>query len=90
VVVWRLFQGVDFIRECKSLGCDSGVTKENGFRKMATASIRIYCGSNDAPIEIFIDLIRYIRTETGKSVVALEEFDVILARRFVSIFACPA
>jgi len=48
-----------------SSGGDQG---EMASGRLASASIDdLFAVPNDAPIEIFIDLIRYIRTEQGRS-----------------------
>jgi biotin carboxylase len=77
------FKGVDFIRECKSLGCRVVVVTKERFlhEDWPRDSIDdLFALPNDAPTEVFIDLMRHIsRTNRIDCVVALEEFDVILA-----------
>lgn len=83
VCLATFFKGVDFIRECKSHGCHVVVvTKEKMLPEdWPRDSIDdLFALPNDASPEIFIDVIRH--TSQAKKidrVVALEEFDVILA-----------
>jgi biotin carboxylase len=83
VCLATFFKGVDFIHELKSHGCRVVVvTKEKMLNEdWPRESIDdLYAVPNDAPNEIFIDLIRHISLQTRiDRVVALEEFDVILA-----------
>src|SRR6267142_6410300 len=83
VCLATFFKGVDFIRECKSHGCRVVViTKEKWLQEdWPRDSIDdLFAVPNDASTEIFFDLIRHI-SERQKidRVVALEEFDVVLA-----------
>lgn len=83
VCLATFFKGVDFIRECKSHGCRVVVvTKEKMLQEdWPRDSIdELFAVPNDASTEIFIDLIRHISLQNKiDRVVALEEFDVILA-----------
>ena len=83
VCLATFFKGVDFIRECKSHGCRVVVvTKEKFLQEDWPRDCidELFALPNDAPNEVFIDLMRHIsRTNRIDRVVALEEFDVILA-----------
>lgn len=83
VCLATFFKGVDFIRECKSHGCRVVViTKERMLQEdWPRDSIdELFAVPNDASNDIFIDLIRHISLENKiDRVVALEEFDIVLA-----------
>jgi biotin carboxylase len=83
VCLATFFKGVDFIRECKSHGCRVVVvTKEKMLQEdWPRDSIdELFAVPNDAPADVFIDLMRHISLQHKVDrVVALEEFDVILA-----------
>src|SRR6202171_4052191 len=83
VCLATFFKGVDFIRECKSHGCRVVVVTKEKFLQEDWPRDSIddlFALPNDAPNEIFIDVVRHISQEhTIDRVVALEEFDVILA-----------
>ena len=83
VCLATFFKGVDFIRECKSHGCRIVViTKEKMLEEdWPRDSIdELFAVPNDAPADVFIDLIRHISLQHKVDrVVALEEFDVVLA-----------
>lgn len=83
VCLVTFFKGVDFIRECKSQGCRVVVVTKEKFLEedWPRDSIdELFALPNDAPNEIFFDLMRHIsRTNSIDQVVALEEFDVVLA-----------
>jgi biotin carboxylase len=83
VCLATFFKGVDFIRECKSHGCRVVVvTKEKLLQEdWPRDSIdELFAVPNDAPTDVFIDLMRHISlAHKIDRVVALEEFDVILA-----------
>jgi len=93
VCLATFFKGVDFIRECKSHGCRVVViTKEKWLQEdWPRDSIdELFGVPNDASIEIFIDLIRYISHQHKiDRVVALEEFDVILAAQIREHLCLP-
>jgi biotin carboxylase len=83
VCLATFFKGVDFIRECKSQGCRVVViTKERMLQEdWPRDSIdELFAVPNDASNDIFIDLVRHISLEHKiDRVVALEEFDILLA-----------
>lgn len=83
VCLATFFKGVDFFRELKSQGCRVVVVTKERFLEEDWPRDSIddlFALPNDAPNEVFIDVIRHI-SQTNKidHVVALEEFDVILA-----------
>src|SRR3984893_7247891 len=82
VCLATFFKGVDFIRECKGHGCRVVVVTKEKFLKEDWPRDSIddlFALPNDAPNEIFIDLMRHISIQQRiDRVVALEEFDVIL------------
>src|ERR1700730_11706234 len=83
VCLATFFKGVDFIRECKSHGCRVVVvTKEKWLQEdWPRDSIdELFALPGEAPTEVFLDLIRHISQQQKiDRVVALEEFDVVLA-----------
>ncbi|HXD31754.1 MAG TPA: ATP-grasp domain-containing protein [Pyrinomonadaceae bacterium] len=83
VCLVTFFKGVDFIRELKRQGCRVVVvTKERMLLEdWPRDSIdELFAVPNDATTEIFIDLMRHISLQHKiDRVVALEEFDVVLA-----------
>ncbi|MCU1266339.1 MAG: Biotin carboxylase [Acidobacteria bacterium] len=83
VLLVTFYKGVDFIRECKKLGCRVVViTKERMLREeWPRDSIdELIAVPNDASTDIFIDLMRHLSLEHKiDRVVALEEFDIVLA-----------
>src|ERR1700682_2042649 len=83
VCLATFFKGVDFIRECKSQGCRVVVVTKEKFLQEdwpRDSMDDLFAVPNDAPHEVFIDLMRHIsRQQKIDCVVALEEFDVILA-----------
>jgi len=83
VVLATFFKGVDFIRELKSHGCRVVVVTKEKFLEEAwpRESIdELFALPNDAAQEIFFDLMRHIsQTHRIDRVVAVEEFDVVLA-----------
>jgi biotin carboxylase len=93
VCLATFFKGVDFVRECKSHGCRVVVvTKEKWLQEdWPRDSIDdLFAVPNDASTEIFIDLIRYISQQNKVDrVVALEEFDVILAAQIREHLCLP-
>ena len=83
VILATFFKGTDFMRELKSHGCRVFVVTKEKFLEedWPRDSIdELFALPNDASNEIFIDVIRHISKENRiDRVVALEEFDVILA-----------
>jgi biotin carboxylase len=83
VCLATFFKGVDFIRECKSHGCRVVVVTKEKFldEEWPRDSIdELFALPNDASTEIFLDLIRHLSQQQKiDRVVALEEFDVVLA-----------
>jgi biotin carboxylase len=83
VCLITFFKGADFIRELKRHGCRVVVvTKERMLQEdWPRDSIdELFAVPNDASTEIFIDLMRHISLQHKiDRVVALEEFDVVLA-----------
>jgi biotin carboxylase len=77
------FKGGDFMRECHALGSNVIlITKE----KMASEDwphdvlADFFVLPNDAPVELFLDLLSHISSNTKPDrIVALEEFDVVVA-----------
>jgi len=83
VCLVTFFKGTEFIRECKRHGCRVYVvTKERMLQEdWPRESIdELFAVPNDASLEIFIDLMRHISlSHRIDRIVALEEFDVVLA-----------
>src|SRR5687767_15328755 len=77
------FKGADFMRECKAHGCNVIlVTKEKMLHEDWPRDIldEVFALPNDAPVELFIDLVSHIaKTRKVDRIVALEEFDVVIA-----------
>ena len=77
------FKGVDFLRECKRRGCHVVlVTKEKMLNEdwPRESLDDLFAVPDDAPLELFIDLVCYLAKQRRiDRVVALEEFDVINA-----------
>ena len=77
------FKGVDFIRECKALGCRVIlVTKEKVLREdwPRESLDDLMAVPNDAGPPLFIDLLAFLgRKMKIDRVIALEEFDVVTA-----------
>jgi hypothetical protein len=77
------FKGADFIRECKSRGCCVVlVTKEKMLHELwpRESLDDVIALPNDAGPELFIHLISLLGRQTRLDrVVALEEFDVVVA-----------
>ena len=77
------FKGGDFMRECQAQGCNVIlITKEKmlheGWPREVLADIVAL--PNDAPVELFLDLVGHISSTTKPDrIVALEEFDVVVA-----------
>ena len=77
------FKGVDFIRECKELGCNVVlITKEKMLREdwPRESLDDLIAVPNDAGPALFIDLLAFLaRDRPTDRVIALEEFDVVTA-----------
>ena len=77
------FKGADFMRECKAAGCNVIlVTKEKMLHEdwPREALDEVFALPNDAPVELFLDLVSHIaKTNKPDRIVALEEFDVVIA-----------
>jgi biotin carboxylase len=77
------FKGADFMRECQALGCNVIlITKQKMLHEDWPREVieEIFAVPNDAPVELFLDLVSHIakRREVDR-IVALEEFDVVIA-----------
>src|SRR6266849_235137 len=77
------FKGGDFMRECQAQGCNVIlITKEKMLHEDWPRDVidEIFAVPNDAPVEIFLDLVSHIaKTRRPDRIVALEEFDVVIA-----------
>jgi len=77
------FKGGDFMRECQARGCQVIlITKEKMLPEEWPREVidEIFAVPNDAPVELFFDLVSHIaKTRKVDRIVALEEFDVIIA-----------
>ena len=77
------FKGGDFMRECQRQGCNVIlVTKEKMLHEDWPREVLtdIFALPNDAPVELFLDLVSHISSNTKPDrIVALEEFDVVIA-----------
>ncbi len=71
------------MRECKAQGCNvTLVTKEKMLQEdwPRDALDEVFALPNDAPVELFLDLVAHIaKTNKPDRLVALEEFDVVVA-----------
>lgn len=71
------------MRECHALGCNVIlVTKEKMLDEDWPHDVlsEVFALPNDAPVELFLDLVSHIaKTRTLDRIVALEEFDVVMA-----------
>src|SRR5437016_2757792 len=76
-------KGSDFMRECKAQGCNLIlVTKEKMLHEDWPRDIldEVFALPNDAPVELYLDLVAHIATtRQPHRIVALEEFDVVVA-----------
>jgi hypothetical protein len=83
VCVATFFKGGDFMRECHAQGCNVIlITKEKMMHEDWPRDIlkEIFVLPNDAPVELFLDLVSHISSTIKLDrIVALEEFDVVLA-----------
>ena len=77
------FKGNDFMRECHALGSNVIlITKEKMLHEDWPRDVLadIFALPNDAPAELFLDLVSHISSTTKPDrIVALEEFDVVVA-----------
>jgi len=77
------FKGGDFMHECKAEGCNVIlVTKEKMLNEDWPRDVldEVFALPNDAPVELFLDLVAHIaKTRPVDRIVALEEFDVVVA-----------
>src|SRR6266851_10298654 len=77
------FKGGDFMRECQAQGCKVIlITKEKMLHEDWPRDVidEIFAVPNDAPVELFLDLVSHIaRNAKPDRIVALEEFDVVVA-----------
>jgi biotin carboxylase len=77
------FKGGDFMRECHARGCNVIlITKEKMLDEDWPRDIlaEVFAVPNDAPVELFLDLVSHIaQTRKVDRIVALEEFDVVIA-----------
>ncbi|HSB26988.1 MAG TPA: ATP-grasp domain-containing protein [Pyrinomonadaceae bacterium] len=77
------FKGVDFIRECKSRGCNVVlITKEKMLNEdwPRESLYDLFAVPNDAEPPLFIDLVAFLSKRMKiDRVIALEEFDVVTA-----------
>lgn len=77
------FKGGDFMRQCHVEGSSvTLVTKEKMLQEDWPRDIlaEVFALPNDAPVELFLDLVAHIaRTNKPDRIVALEEFDVVVA-----------
>lgn len=77
------FKGGDFMRECQAQGRNVIlITKEKMLHEDWPREVLsdIFAVPNDAPVELFLDLVSHIsKTTKPDRIVALEEFDVVIA-----------
>lgn len=77
------FKGGDFMRQCQADGCHvTLVTKEKMLDEDWPRDVidEVFALPNDAPVELFLDLVSHIaKTSKPDRIVALEEFDVVVA-----------
>jgi len=77
------FKGGDFMRECQAQGRNVIlITKEKMLHEGWPREVLsdIFAVPNDAPVELFLDLVSHIsKTTKPDRIVALEEFDVVIA-----------
>src|SRR5262252_3627169 len=83
ICIASFFKGNDFMRECKAAGCNVIlVTKEKMLQEDWPRDVldEVFALPNDAPVELFLDLVSHIaKTRKPDRIVALEEFDVVIA-----------
>src|SRR5437763_3138954 len=77
------FKGGDFMRECKAAGGNVIlITKEKMLHEDWPRDVldEVFALPNEAPVELFLDLVSHIaKTRMPDRIVALEEFDVVIA-----------
>src|ERR1044071_2320856 len=77
------FKGGDFMRECKAQGGRvTLVTNEKMLKEDWPRDVldEVFALPNDASVELFLDLVAHIaKTNKPDRIVALEEFDVVVA-----------
>src|SRR6266496_4538118 len=77
------FKGADFMRECKAQGCNVIlITREKMLHEdwPRDALADLFAVLNDAPVELYLDLVSHIAHQAKPDrIVALEEFDVVVA-----------
>jgi hypothetical protein len=77
------FKGGEFMRECQARGCDvTLITKEKMLQEDWPRDVLadLFAVPNDAPVELFLDLVSHLaQTRKLDRIVALEEFDVVIA-----------
>jgi biotin carboxylase len=77
------FKGGEFMRECKAQGCNVIlVTKEKMLHEDWPRDFLddVFAVPNDAPVELFLDLVSHLaQSAKPDRIVALEEFDVVMA-----------
>lgn len=77
------FKGGDFMRECHERGCRVIlITKEKMLEEDWPRDVLhdLFALPNDAPVELFLDLVSHIASTTRPArIIALEEFDVVIA-----------
>jgi len=77
------FKGGEFMRECKARGCNVIlITKEKMLEEDWPRDVlsEVFALPNDASVELFLDLVSHIaKTTKPDRIVALEEFDVVIA-----------
>jgi carbamoylphosphate synthase large subunit len=83
ICIATFFKGGDFMRECKAHGSNVVlITKEKMLQEDWPREVidEVFALPNDAPVELFLDLVSHIaRTNKPDRIVALEEFDVVVA-----------
>jgi len=83
ICIATFFKGGDFMRECKAQGSNVIlVTKEKMLHEDWPRDVldEVFALPNDAPVELFLDLVSHIaKTRKPDRIVALEEFDVVMA-----------
>src|SRR5258707_973146 len=82
ICVATFFKGGDFMRECQAQGGNVIlITKEKMLHEAWPRDVlsEIFALPNDAPVELFLDLVSHISsTNKPDRIVALEEFDVVI------------
>ena len=83
ICIATFFKGGEFMRECKAHGCQVIlITKEKMLQEEwpRDSLDEVFALPNDAPVELFLDLVSHIAsTRMPDRIVALEEFDVVIA-----------